>query len=175
VPRPLSFVLLVVIALIGSTTSCSPSATDHTVHNPGYSGPTVPAEVGLTGPDGALAYARHYLATYNYARRSGDLNGLVPLEAVDCGTCQALRHELAGIYDNGGRIDGGAWKLAKPVASESTPIDGWVIAATARIAPTVIHRPGKKPERTPGSATRITFEISRTTGTWKVLLCDKSG
>lgn len=135
----------------------------------GYAGPALPPVATEDSRAGAMAFAEHFIATYNYAISTGDLNGLIPLEDVACLTCQALRRSLAQVYDNGGQILGSTWRMLDPALTSSAQIDGWVLTSALRVAAgSGFGR--KTPERT----TRINLQISRTTGTWKVLSCDKA-
>lgn len=160
---------LVLIALALALVGCS--GTDPTEASTGYAGPAAPPASDPDTREGALAYAEHFVATYNYARRTGDLNGLLPLEDSECWTCQSLRHDLAGVYDNGGRIEGGEWTLLAPQGKQTK--SGWIVTSPLQVDPTRVLSGTESPDDSPGTTTRITIEITRISGAWKVLACDK--
>lgn len=162
--------LLGMLALV-LVTGCSSSDATNASTITGYAGPAEPVAASADTRAGALAYAEHYVATYNYARRTGDLNGLPPLEAAECQTCQALRHGLADVYDNGGSIDGGSWTLTSPTIKAAE--GGWVVTSPVRVSPSTVVTPSAGPEKVGASSSRITLEITQVVGRWKVLVCDK--
>lgn len=162
---------LTAVLLLAGLNACGVGGTDGGAEDPrtGYAGPTTPPAATEDSRAGAMAFAEHFIATYNYAISTGDLNGLIPLEDVACLTCQALRRSLAQVYDNGGQITGSTWQMLDPALTSSNQIDGWVLTSALRVAAGSGF--GRK---TPIRTTRISLQISRTTGTWKVLSCDKA-
>jgi len=145
----------------GSPGSAEPVATSTTT------GPHLPAAAKPATSSGALAFAVHYIGTLNYARRTGDVSGLFPLEDRECQTCQALRHSISQVYDYAGTITGGTWKVDSLGAAEEP--DAWSIDGKINITRQRIDGTPTNDGVTAAKYVAITGSLVRRNGTWKVL------
>ena len=67
--------------------------------------PPLPAAARADTPTGAESFARHWLATLDYATASGDT---APLRSLGrCASCVALADAIDALYSSGGRAEGG--------------------------------------------------------------------
>lgn len=114
-----------------------------------------------------MAFAHFYISSLNYARATGDLSGLVPLEDDECLTCQSLRHAIAQVYDNGGTITGGSWRVQNLGAASPGPkwtVDGHVEVTRQRVRGTA-----RDDGVTAADIVTVNGTLVRRDGAWKVL------
>ncbi|CAM3599746.1 DUF6318 domain-containing protein [Nocardioides marinus] len=98
-------------------------------------------------PEGAMAFAEHWVAELNAASLSGDTAGLQSVSATDCSSCASLIKFIDETYAGGGEIRGGDWRLSK--LNFSSPDEGQTVAVggTMKIpAQTVVTPEGQRQE-----------------------------
>ena len=107
------------LAVAGCTSDASPepaplpteSASPGETSRPSPSAPTLPPEAQGTSPAAAKAFARHYVDAVNYGMASGNVSLLRALSARDCSVCDRIIGEIEAAYSDGGRLEGGSWKI----------------------------------------------------------------
>src|SRR5690349_10388347 len=81
--------------------SPSPSATP----------PVMPALAKSKSDQGAVAFARHFVAAINYVAKSGDGDALLTLSNPACESCKSIAQRGASTYAKGGHIEGQGWTI----------------------------------------------------------------
>ena len=142
------------------TSSASPSASSSVV------APTMPAEAKGTGPEAAKAFVKHFVATLNYAQKTGDTSTLRRLYGAPCSFCEGISDGLDRVHSHGGSIKTDGWTLRRLKATDA----GATVIAFVRVAPQIVvmHK-GGKPERFAGQKHgRRKFDLQATDGQWTV-------
>lgn len=116
-------------------------------------------------PDGAVAFAEHWTATFSEAFRSGDTVALAQLSGPNCETCNTFIDLIQGVYRDGGSITGDPWRLtgAGWVKSE----DEYVITGQMVIPRQTISRAGESPESAEALTRRYIFTITWAGKGWR--------
>lgn len=84
----------------------SPSATASPTPTP----PAMPAAARKKTQAGAIAFARGFIATLNFAGATGDTKALRRLYIDVCSRCEAIADGIEETYLAGGYFEGGAWQ-----------------------------------------------------------------
>lgn len=181
--RRLSRVMATVasVAVIGLVTGCggdnpTPSAAPSSTPSDSGTGEPVPTPVGpptqraLASQDsrrGAAAFVEFYIATLNYAMRTGDLEGAQALAAADCRSCGRILKSIGRVHDSGGAVRGGQWQPT-PVSAVKKRT-GWVVDVEIRFAPQrIIRSRGADAERYEGGKGTASFILKRRGATWEI-------
>lgn len=116
-------------------------------------------------PEGAVAFAKHWTATFSEAFRSGNTAALAQLSAPDCETCNTFIDLIQGVYKDGGSITGDPWRLtgAGWVKSE----DEYVVTGQMVIPEQTIRRAGESPEPAEALTRRYIFTITWAGRGWR--------
>lgn len=116
-------------------------------------------------PEGAVAFAKHWTATFSEAFRTGETQDLVSLSGEDCETCETFIDLINEVYGDGGNISGEPWRFTQA---------GWVragedVVVTGRmvIPEQVIERSGKTPAPAEPTADRYIFTVAWTSQGWE--------
>ena len=88
------------------TASSSPSASASA------SPPAMPAAAKEKTRAGAVAVARHFLATMDYAGGTGDTAAFEDAYTSECTRCRGIAEGIKKTYEAGGSIEGGGWDPA---------------------------------------------------------------
>ena len=119
-------------------------------------------------PEGAVAFAEHWTATFSEAFQTGETDELDSLSAPDCESCQFLVETVDDIYKAGGEARGKAWQLDE--AAWAPPSDNGrsiVVTGMMTIPALTIERPGRDPEREEATSARFNFHLTWR-GEWSV-------
>ena len=73
--------------------------------------PRLPHAARGTGESAARAFVRFWLDTLNYAIESGDSSALQSISSQKCQECGRIAKTIDDIYDRGGQLSGGTWRM----------------------------------------------------------------
>lgn len=143
------------------------TASTSTTPSPSVSpAPSMPAEAEKKGAKGAEAFVRHYVELINHAQATGDTSSLEQVGASGCGSCVNGVSSVRKVYDEGGHIEGGAWRITSVGAVLPRPdIDGWIVDLQVAFEPQQIHT-SDKTQRLKGGTSPFSFEVSRRSTSW---------
>lgn len=145
--------------------SASPSPTS----SPSESAPTMPAAAKGTTEAAAKAFVRHYVASVNFAMRTGDTRGLSGLAAVGCATCGAIVNRIDEVYGSGGHLQGDGWKVVTLTYIKPGGRDTALVAAGIEIAPQTAHLSSTDaPSHSPSSRGNLDFFLRNAASGWRV-------
>lgn len=118
-------------------------------------------------PEGAVAFAEHWTATFSEAFQTGETKSLVAISTKDCEGCNFFTSLIREVYDGGGSISGSAWRLTD--AGWSTLEDESVVAVAGRmrIPEQTISRSGESPTTAAPTVERYIFTVTWSDGGWK--------
>ncbi|GAB2625211.1 hypothetical protein GCM10027270_10010 [Nocardioides ginkgobilobae] len=119
-------------------------------------------------PEGAVAFAKHWTATFSEAFKTGETTALDEISAKQCEGCNFFVALIREVYDGGGSIDGDAWQFVN--AGWSSPKGNESIVAvtgTMRIPAQTIRRSGEEPSVAAPLTERYIFTVSWTEGRWQ--------
>lgn len=152
----------VVLATILAIGACSseptpkepPRSPTPTATTPADAAPTPPAQASEDSPEGAAAFVNHYIDVFNYAARTGDVEGLSEISSPDCTGCQRYIKLYRDTYAAGGYFKGKDWDLSNlRTESENTT---WLIRSSVD-APAGTLRSDEDSEEQPGQAVKSTI------------------
>jgi hypothetical protein len=83
-----------------TATSATPTATP----------PTMPAQAKEDTPEGAAAFVKHYIATFNFAARTGDTQ-LMIAAAPRCKPCNQYANDFRKLKNNATLADDDVWTI----------------------------------------------------------------
>lgn len=119
-------------------------------------------------PEGAVAFAEHWTATFSEAFQTGETADFSRLNDVDCESCAFLTETVNDIYADGGTATGDPWRLRKPAwAPPSDNERRIVVTGLMEIPALVIRRPGERPDREEPTTARFNFHLAWAAG-WRV-------
>ena len=142
-----------------ASSSASPSASPSAV------APTMPAEAKGTGPEAAKAFVKHYLATFSYAARTGDVTHLRLLSAEQCTSCRDVVEQIQHVYASGGYARGKGYAAGKmrvgsnPVSVRTTVVQ--FPQVSKKTADSKVMKHGR-------SLLPSIFTLTHASGTWQV-------
>lgn len=119
-------------------------------------------------PEGAVAFAKYWTATFSEAFQTGDTEAFERLNAADCESCGFLVETVESIYGVGGTAVGDDWKLTEPASSPPRE-NGEAITVTGLmlVSELTVRRPGQPVTRDAAERVRFNFDL-RWDGGWKV-------
>lgn len=144
-----------------------PSAVP-TTSSPSASASAEPEPWEVRTPEGAVAFAKHWTATFSEAFQTGKTAALDEISAKQCEGCNFFVALIREVYDGGGSIDGDAWQLVN--AGWSSPKGNEAVVAvtgTMRIPAQTIRRNGEEPSAATPLTERYIFTISWDGGRWQ--------
>ena len=144
-----------------STTPATPTASPTPSASASPTAPTLPASARARSKAGAVAFARHYVQLINYAGASGDTVPLQGNSLTSCVKCHDLSKGIDKIYDSGGFIAGGGWKV---VAARSFGFRGdyfFVDLAISSSPQVVVQKTGAPARTFPGAKRRLRSFVLR--------------
>ena len=107
--------LAAALVLGGCTGDPAPQEPTKTASSPRPSStlkpPVMPEQAKEDSPEGAAAFVTHWVAVFNYASLSGDIDSLSVLSASGCEGCSHYLQLIRSTYEAGGYFKGGEWKL----------------------------------------------------------------
>jgi hypothetical protein len=116
-------------------------------------------------PEGAVAFAEHWTATFSEAFQTGETDDLQALSAGQCGTCRTFIDLIREVYEGGGSIAGDPWSLRSPSWVESA--DSVVVTGKMQIPKQVISRAGEEPSEAEATRERYIFTIEWRDDAWQ--------
>ena len=116
-------------------------------------------------PEGAVAFAEHWTATFSEAFQTGETGELESISSDTCQTCTTFIELVREVYEGGGSITGQPWQLRSPAWVESE--DGVIVTGKMRIPGQVISRSGQEPSRAEATSERYIFTIEWQGGAWQ--------
>jgi hypothetical protein len=137
--------------------------------------PALPAAAKGDGARSAKAFVRHYIAVLNYATYTGDVTELRRLGAKDCGSCQNVIRGIRSIYEAGGSVKGGAFRITNLDALEHPDSSGYTVDAFTKFSKQRIYRQSGSttPDRYKTGSNIFSFILARRHG-WLVSDWSKS-
>lgn len=170
----------VVVALIaactlagcGGTTDAgpppSPSASP-IASSPSPTAPALPDAARANTKAGAVAFVRHYVDLINHAQATGDVGALAAVEDNRCSSCRSVRRNLKALYESGGSIDAGEWRVAgEPHIVPDPDIKGFTVEVAIRTTDQTVHDGRGHIKHVDGGTNVLTFLMSHRQATWKV-------
>lgn len=139
--------------------------------SPSPTPPALPAAAKENTRAGAKAFVRHYVDLINYAQATGSLSRLRAIEARSCESCKNGRRYLAGVYESGGKIRGGAWRIRRLRVQPDSRLGGaWNARLVVRFGPQTITRiHPTKTQRLRGGTLPLNMTVVHFLRGWKVL------
>jgi hypothetical protein len=148
------------------STSISPTPSP----SPTAAAPTLPAEARGTSQAAAKAFVRHYIASVNYAMVSGDIGELVALADPSCSTCGAIAGRIEEAYADGGRLEGGGWRILTLSYLEGERPRSPLVAAGIEISPQTAYASAEAtPSQSPETRGHLDFLLDWNRSGWKVM------
>ena len=125
-------------------------------------------------PEGAVAFAEHWVDELNDASMSGETQGLQAVSAEGCSSCASLIDFIDETYAEGGEIRGGQWQLRK--VTYSSPDNGRTVAVggTMKIPPQTVVSPDGQRQKAAGLEAEYFFTLSWSQG-WQVDVVETRG
>lgn len=121
-------------------------------------------------PEGAVAFAKHWTATFSEAFQTGETTALNDISADQCEGCNFFVGLIREVYDGGGSIDGDAWQLVNAGWSSPSGKDSILaVTGTMRIPAQTIRRSGEEPAEAEPLTERYIFTVSWSGGRWQTL------
>lgn len=118
--------------------------------------------------DGAVAFVEHWLEVFSTAFQSGKVQDLQTLHADSCSACAGFEQLISDAWNNGGRIEGGAWTASSLAPSQNPPDGKAAISATVEQPNQVIIDSDGTKTQTPAGSADYLFELNWTSGEWQV-------
>lgn len=116
-------------------------------------------------PEGAVAFAKHWTATFSEAFQTGDTTNLSALSAPECETCRTFIDLIDSVYGDGGSISGESWSLEDPGWVQSGR--DFIVTGRMEIPEQVITRSGQDPEPAAPLTRRYIFTIEWSGEGWQ--------
>lgn len=118
---------------------------------------------------GAVAFAKHWIAVFNEAQRTGDTDEMRALSAESCGSCTGFARMLEDLYGNGGRLESEGWRVRHAVPAHGLPPDaGRVSMRIERSAQVVRYGDGQPDERFAKSEVTLSARLVWTDAVWRM-------
>jgi uncharacterized protein DUF6318 len=153
--------------LPSTTKTASPSSTAPTP-------PVMPAEAKGTSAKSAKAFVRYWIATLNFAGRSGNTTSLRESSAQRCAACNAIADFIDKVYSAGGSISGDGWSVRTVRFVDSGPGRSMTIDALVDVKPQdVVKRKGAARQHFDGGRRLKTFSIAAEQDSWRVARLDQ--
>lgn len=144
------------------TTEATPTASET-----GPVEPTLPPDAEQDTKAGVEAFVRFYWDVVNYATKTGDVRLLESLAQPSCNTCAAGIEGVENIYDRGGRIVGGDYKVVRLNPVQSGGGD-WAVVAHTRVGDQRTVGAGDLNGRFPSGHAKWLIGVARINGAWSV-------
>lgn len=174
-------VTVLVVGLVGActgggepvvtpTATATPSPTASATPEPTpMAFPTPAPEFSEPTPEGAIAAGTQFVALYDYAFSSGDVEPLMAMSGEGCDLCASVRDDVQAMLDSG---LSSIREPARVVQSDSTEIreDEWFrVHLRVEQGPLVtLHPDGRQEQTSNGSAVDFVFAISWLGDRWRV-------
>lgn len=118
-------------------------------------------------PEGAVAFAKHWTATFSEAFQTGETTDFERLSDEACETCGDLTALIKDIYGQGGRIDGAPWRLTQPSWSVTDDSNTQItVSGVMQIPEQKFIRPGQEANAAQAATSRFTFVLRYDRNTW---------
>lgn len=123
-------------------------------------------------PEGAVAFAEHWLAAFNQAENSGDVAELRLLSSRECESCSNFVAAIQEVYGSGGRMRSDGWRVLS--VGEPTLVDqGYSVPLQVEQSDQeVVAEAGAKPQLNRGIKIGLAAQVSWTQSTWKMQRLD---
>jgi hypothetical protein len=146
--------------------SSSPSASPSDVPAP----PVLPEAAKAKTKDSAIAFARHYVSLINYAQSTGRVDALKAVEDPGCRSCARADAYLADLYQRGGAIRGGEFRIQGASALRNPATQGWLVELGVRFGAQTIDHPSPTPDEHPdGGRLPLNVQVAWRVSGWRVL------
>ena len=111
-------------------------------------------------PEGAVAFAKHWTATFSDAFQTGDTEAFERLNDRSCESCGFLVETVKSIYGEGGTAIGDDWRLTAPASSPPRE-NGKAITVTGMmlVSELTVRRPGQPATRDTAARVRFNFDL----------------
>lgn len=116
---------------------------------------------------GAVAFARHWVDTFNEAQESGDVDELAALSSAGCKTCNGYVNQLRTLYGAGGTLESDGWNVLV-VAPPPGQVKG-AVEVTVRVNRSAqrVVEPDGTTKRFPGGKATYSAELVWVNG-WRM-------
>ncbi len=123
-------------------------------------------------PEGAVAFAEYWLAVFNEAENSGEVEELKSLSSNNCGSCNNFVAAIEEVYAAGGSMRSEGWRIlsvGEPAAAEA----GYSIPLQVeQTDQTVVEKTGAKPQLNQGISIGLAAQVIWTRSAWRMSRLD---
>jgi hypothetical protein len=135
----------------------------------------MPAEAKGTSEAAAKAFVRHYVELINHATSTGELEPLIAASDPQCRSCDAVVERVEGVYQNGGSIKSGGWRvLSLQLVPKQPPKRPTFDVGLAMSPQRVVAKASGEPQTFKGGRLPATFTLLRSGDSWLVLSWGRS-
>lgn len=132
--------------------------------------PPIPAAMNNENAEGAEAFAKYYLASYSYSRKTGDVEQLKEFTHPDCEWCQENIQKIEDVYADKGWVEAEDFVVEKTVeVLDFSPIghDIWHVSMEVA-SPTHTVYNGKKIAEYPEEKFTLILQSKFTSKGWRM-------
>ena len=119
-------------------------------------------------PEGAVAFAEHWLAVFQEAENSGEVEDLKSLSTNKCGSCKNFVDAIQEVYAAGGSMRSEGWRVltvGEPAAAEK----GYSIPLQVEQSDqTVVEKAGAEPQLNEGISIGLAAQVIWTSSAWQM-------
>lgn len=152
------------------TTPTTPSVVAPTQPPLKPQAPVLPEAAKANTKAGAVAFVRHYVDVLNYAQSTGDVGELRRLGGPTCKSCSQVARLLKGLWERGGYVRGGTWKIRRIPRSFSTSDGTWFVVALVEYSAQSTRMSATAKVRHVEAGTHLTsMALSATSHGWRVI------
>jgi hypothetical protein len=145
----------------------SSSPSEPTTTPTGPVEPTLPSEAKEETQAGLRAFVTYYYEVINFATSTGDVDELKAVAEPSCTGCQGPIELIERVYDRGGRIAGGGYRV---IDLDPAPLANgfWTVEARTRIGDQFVRDAGDLNKRYPGGRGGLRFTLRYRASSWRV-------
>ncbi|KAA1425861.1 DUF6318 family protein [Nocardioides antri] len=129
--------------------------------------PALPPAANANTQAGAEAFVKYYWDVVNYATKSGDVQVLKQLDQPSCVGCAGGIQFIEGVYESGGRVVGGDYRITKLEPAQS-PSGDWAITTHTTLGLQRVVDAGDLNRKYPGGHAKWLVAVSWIRGAWSV-------
>lgn len=146
----------------------TPSATASPSASPSAEPPEMPAYIP-NSTSGAETFARHYVELLNHLQSTGDSTPTESVEVPACGSCASVREDVTALYDRGGKLQGGAWRVSQVLDANRSAPSTYVVSLVVRFGPQqVFDDENSSPTELRGGSLPLTMSLKFSPDGWRV-------
>jgi hypothetical protein len=133
--------------------------------------PSSPADAESDTKQAVEVFVSYYFDVINYATSTGDVGLLSTLDQPSCNGCQGGIEFVERVYEHGGRIIGGRYRLLG-LAPVKSPSGHWTVIVRTELDDQRVVGAGKLNRTYPGGRAKWLVGITRFRDAWSVTMLD---